>query len=122
MNLDPGKCGEKGCTLTLDIVACGDGWCGITVDDQGACGAKSMQLSPMPEEPNGFLGRLSLAAGADDYAVQVIWRDPEPGQPAVLYISGNTGPEFMMFRRSFPLEARLARSGDVVCKPEKPLS
>ncbi len=35
---------EAGGPLTLDIVACGDGWCGIKVEANDACGGTALKI------------------------------------------------------------------------------
>jgi hypothetical protein len=122
MSADKSRCGPEGCTLTLDIVACADGWCGIDVTKEKTCGGKALQLSPMKEERLGFTGKLTLAEGTQAYVVETVLRESERGQPPQLHFVGDTGPELMMFRRSFPFQAQLARTGDAVCKLDKPVS
>jgi hypothetical protein len=122
---DASRCGPDGCRLTLDIVACGSGWCGIEVERGDACGAQAMQLATHKDKArtNTFEGKLSLGAGTQSYVIEanVVPRDAQ--FPERIYIIGDTGSEFMMFRRSFPFHATLARIGDAVCASSaKPVS
>lgn len=122
LSADKSRCGPEGCTLTLDIVPCAGGWCGIDVTKDTTCGGKALQLTPMKDEPLGFNGKLMLAEGTQAYVVEVVYRMGETGQPPKLHFVGDTGPELMMFRRSFPFQAQLARTGDAVCRTDKPVS
>lgn len=122
---DASRCGPDGCRLTLDIVACGSGWCGIEVERGDACGAEAMQLATHKDKArtNTFEGKLSLGAGTQSYVIEanVVPRDAK--FPERIYIIGDTGSEFMMFRRSFPFHATLAKIGDAVCASSaKPVS
>lgn len=120
-----GDCGSGPCTLTYDVVACGADWCGIAVGKDDACGAVAMKLSAGgdPARPNAFKGNLELAKGSDAYVVEAWWRaTPEEGGKPYLSLIGDTGPELMMFRRSFPFSAELGRAGDAKCALEKPTS
>jgi len=121
---DASRCGPEGCNLVLDIVACGTGWCGIEVTRAKACGAEAMQLAVHsdPKRIGAFEGKLSLGQETQSYVIEATYEAAENGQPARLYLIGDTGPEFMMVRRSFPFHATLARVGDAVCKSEKPVS
>ncbi len=120
-----GDCGSGPCTLTYDVVACGADWCGIAVGKDDVCGAVAMKLASAgdPDRPNSFKGNLELAKGSDAYVVEAWWRAPLEGEDKpYLSMVGDTGPELIMFRRSFPFSAELARSGDAKCTLEKPMS
>lgn len=121
---DPERCGRAGCTLVLDIVACAGGWCGIEVDQKNACGAEALQLKTHRDAKRtaAFEGKLSLGKETQTYVVEAWLNDREEGQPARLQFIGDTGPELMLFRRSFPFHATLAKVGEAVCKTEKPVS
>ena len=51
--------------ITFDIVACGDGWCGVRVEGGDKCGATGLKLNAGVVEENNaqFQGTLSLAPG-----------------------------------------------------------
>lgn len=123
------SCNGPGCTLVYDIVACPSGWCGIVVADDKTCGAIGLRIAAdrKLDVRNAFTGKLELAKGADAYVVQVWYSSPgatageDEGKPRLSFI-GDTGPELMMFRRSFPFQAELARIGDAACTPEKATS
>ena len=121
---DASRCGPDGCKLVLDIVACGAGWCGIEVDRQNTCAGEALQLAVHrdPKREAAFEGRFSLGKDTQGYVVEATFEAPEEGRPARLYLVGDTGPEFMMFRRSFPFHAALTRTGDPVCETDKPVS
>jgi hypothetical protein len=118
-----GDCGDDGCNLTYDIVACKDGWCGIRVTDGKTCGAVGLHLAvnTSPQPGAGFKGKLELAKGSAPYTVGAWYDASEDGGPH-LHFLGDTGPELILMRRSFPFEADLARTGDPVCKLDKATS
>ena len=117
-------CSDSGCKLTYDIVACKEGWCGISVQADNSCGAKALHLSANPQQDGGpmFQGRLEIAKGAAPYAVGT-WPSVDKDTGAVsLHLIGNTGAELLLFRRSYPFDATLTRSGDAVCTLDKTTS
>ena len=77
--LDPAKvCGAKGCELTLDIVRCGDNWCGIRLEKADACGGVALNLKPHhvtdPKVTPVFDGTLQLADGTHPYVIEAVLR------------------------------------------------
>ena len=104
-------------TLTLDIVACGAGWCGIKVETGDKCGGTALKLSSGVVKENGtrFEGTLSLAAGTEPYKVHATIFPPEDGKPLAMELTGDTGGEYNPYRRSFPFESALFRVQDAVC-------
>jgi len=108
---------EAGTQLTLDIVACGDGWCGIRVTGNDTCGGTALKLDGgAPDGDNlMFKGTLELAPGTEPYVVQAYLMPASEGSPLALQIIGDTGGEFRAYRRSFPFEATMARASDAVC-------
>lgn len=123
--LDPAKvCGVKGCELTLDIVRCADKWCGIRVETSNACGGVALSLTPHavtdPEVTPVFDGKLELADGTQPYVIEAVLRAGTDGARTQLTMVGDTGPELMLMRRSFPFRAVMARIGDAECKMDQP--
>jgi hypothetical protein len=119
--------GEEGCGLTLDIVACGASWCGIEVGKDGACGAVALKFDggSLSEAANvgvKFEGTLELARGTEPYVIQAYMRQGDASGPYTLSMTGDTGGEFRMFRRTFPFHATLTRTSEATCKLEKPVS
>ena len=120
---DDGRCGDTGCRLTYDVVACKEGWCGIAVKDDKTCGTAGLHLAVEPAAGDHvFKGRLELAKGAAPYAVQAWYDADKETGVAQLHFVGNTGSELLMFRRSYPFEANLTRTGDAACTLEKATS
>lgn len=120
-------CGEKPCTLTLDLVRCTTGWCGVEVTGaEHRCGATALRLDAGEANPNGptlFKGKLELAQGTEPYVVEAYLVGPSAGEDtAEFQITGDTGGEFRMFRRSFPFNATLVRAGDAQCRPDATVS
>ena len=66
------KCGDKPCSITVDISACASGWCGVMVKDDGECGAAAMTIeaSESKHEALRFKGKLELTAGAAPFVIQ----------------------------------------------------
>ncbi len=113
--------------LTLDIVACGGGWCGIKVGASDACGATALKLDGgAPEDENvNFAGKLELAPGTEPYVVRASIFAPNaetPSAPLTMQITGDTGGEYRAYRRSFPFEAQMARKQDSVCHAPQTVS
>lgn len=105
--------------LILDIVRCGEGWCGIEVTEGARCGRTALRLEaardasgPMPS----FAGRLEVIPEAQPYAVSVTLKDQ--GSAAVLWMLGHTGTALQP-RRVYPLNANFVRLGDPACVEPK---
>jgi hypothetical protein len=122
-------CSGTRCLLTLDIMKCTSGWCGVEVlDGDKRCGETALKLDAGTQAAGNvvpvFKGTLELAKGTEPYVVEVYvvpgGRDGSPDRD--LQIAGDTGGEFRMFRRSFPFNATLARTGEPACKPETSIS
>lgn len=125
-----GSDGGKASTLTYDIVACDTGWCGIAVSDETPCGAIGLRIAPdaTKNSHNAFAGKLELAKGTASYVVEAWYAAPDAEDTASgrsnprLSLIGDTGTELLMMRRSFPLQAELARIGDAQCTLEQATS
>jgi hypothetical protein len=111
--------------LTFDISPCGEGWCGVQVGRNGACGKTAMRVDQAePSEYNKerieFKGRVELASDTQAYVVRVnLFRDQDSLR---ITIRGNTGDEFELFRRNYSFQQLMVRSGDAVCKPDAKVS
>ena len=120
---DTQGCDDGGCALTYDIVACKEGWCGIAVKDDKSCGTVGVRLAADAKEgDSAFKGKLELAKGAAPYAVEAWFGAAKDSNTVQLHFLGDTGPELLMFRRSYPFEANLARAGDATCTLDKATS
>lgn len=127
-------CGGKSCTLTLDIVACDAGWCGIMVPGEAhgdkPCGAVALRVTTSPKDKthSTFTGKIELAKGSAPFVIEAWYRPPgstagEGHDQAHLNMVGDTGGgEMLMMRRSFPFSAELARTGDAQCTLDKATS
>jgi hypothetical protein len=114
---------EGGGKLTLDIVACGAGWCGIKVADNAACGDTALKWAADRRENNAqFEGTLQLAPGTEPYTVHATIFPPEEGKPLAMQITGDTGGQFRAYRRSFPFEAQMARLRDAIAHAPQTVS
>lgn len=115
---------DSSAPLTLDIVACGAGWCGIRVAANDTCAGTALKVSAGTVEENNaqFEGTLELAPGTEPYTVQATIFPPEEGRPLAMQITGDTGGEFRAYRRSFPFEAQMARIRDAVCQAPQTVS
>lgn len=121
---------DAGGPLTLDIVACGTGWCGIKVEAGDKCGGTALKIdagvAPADSDYIQFNGTLQLAAGTEPYVVHTSLFIPGPeaasAAPLMLQITGDTGGEFRAYRRSFPFEAQMARIKDAGCHAPQTVS
>lgn len=119
---------DAGGKLTLDIVRCGEGWCGVKVDTENHCGGTALKVDAgsLDGDYVQFNGTLQLAPKTEPYVVQVSVFPPEvneaPGTPLKLQITGDTGGQFRAYRRSFPFEATLERIQDSVCHAPETVS
>ena len=111
--------------LTLDVSRCGSGWCGVEVASNGSCGATALKIDAGEAEGTDgarYKGELTLAQGAEPYTVQAsLWHADTNGN-LFLDITGDTGGEFRLFRRTFPFHTSLVRTGAPLCLPEKAVS
>ena len=116
--------GDNSGPLTLDIVACGQSWCGIRVAANDACGGTALKLNGGAVEENTarFEGTLELAPGTEPYTVQASVFPPEEGKAPEMQLVGDTGGQFRAYRRSFPFEAALVRLKDAVCRTPQTVS
>lgn len=120
-------CGDKRCALVVDIARCQTGWCGVEViGSEQRCGATALKLDG-GQAGGGtstlFKGKLELAKGSEPYVVEAYLVTMGGDEVRTeLQIVGDTGGEFRMFRRSFPFNATLVRSGDAHCRPESTVS
>lgn len=120
---DEKGCDDDGCRLAYDIVACKDGWCGITLNADNSCGDVGLHLAADTEsDRHVFKGRVELAKRTAPYSVQVWLNSDKDASLPELHLIGATDLKFLLMRRSFPFEARLARSGDAVCALPKTTS
>jgi hypothetical protein len=121
---------DAGGPLTLDIVACGTGWCGVKVEAGDKCGGTALKIDAGIAETGSdyiqYSGTLQLAPNTEPYVVRTSVFQPTPddptGSPLKLQITGDTGGEFRVYRRSFPFEAQMARVKDAVCHAPQTVS
>lgn len=113
--------------LTLDIVACGKGWCGIKVEAGEKCGGTALKVAfgePLgpPSHSLQFDGTFELADGTEPYIVQAWLVPPSEKHPLHLQIAGDTGGPYREYRRSFEFDVQLVRVGDAVCRAPQTVS
>ena len=106
--------------LALDIMPCGTGWCGVEVTDKGTCGREMLRLVSGEAAAEAWRGRLELAAEAQAYAVEA--RLGGADNPRTLSLVGHAGRTFVPMRRVLPFRAQFVRSGEPVCRSQKPIS
>jgi hypothetical protein len=118
---------QKAGSLTLDIVACGKGWCGIKVEAGERCGGTALkvafvELLGAPSHSLQFDGTFELAEGTEPYVVQA-WLVPSSEKhPLHLQIAGDTGGAYREYRRSFEFDAVLSRVADAICRAPQTVS
>jgi hypothetical protein len=120
-------CDGTSCELTLDIAPCGESWCGVEVGKDNTCGATAFRILKIEEVSSGGLtlsGKLELAQGTEPYVIEAFVEPATDGLTAPrLNMTGDTGGEFRLWRRSFPFHATLARIGEPLCRDsQKPVS
>jgi hypothetical protein len=114
--------------LTLDIVACGNAWCGIKVEAGDKCGGTALKVEyvePLPDNQSDslqFNGSLELAPGTEPYVVQAWMTPPQDNAGLSLQLTGDTGGEYRAYRRSFPFEAQMVRTQDAICHAPQTVS
>jgi hypothetical protein len=103
--------------LVLDIARCATGWCGVEVTGGTACGRTVLRIEAQEQKADAvrFSGRLERADGAQPYTVAAsLFRKDAAVRLSIL---GNTGDQFELWRRTFPLSELLVRTGDWECRP-----
>ena len=80
-------------------------------------------LRLLPDEPpaGAWRGRLELAVEAQAYAVDARLGGALDNPPMLLLV-GHAGSVFLPMRRLMPFLAHFVRSGDPVCRSQKPIS
>src|SRR5262245_1905620 len=59
-------------SLTLDLLRCGDGWCGVEVTKSGSCGRTILRVANGTGDNEGQLtGRLDRDPQAQPYAIAI---------------------------------------------------
>ena len=107
--------------LVLDITPCGAGWCGVEVTGNATCGREMLRLLPGAAPAGAWRCRLELAAEAQAYAVGARLGGALDNPPTLTLV-GHPGSVFLPMRREMPFRAHFVRSGDPVCRPQKPIS
>lgn len=120
----PGRWVARPSGGTFDIVRCGEGWCGIRVKDDMACGDVALRLRAITAQPQfqRLQGTFDRRAGGDTHAVHGnFYRHVASG---VLTISmvGSPGTELQLWRRTFPYSGTWARISDATCTTQDKLS
>jgi hypothetical protein len=103
--------------LTLDIARCADGFCGMAVDDSGACGGRVLTFAgPAPVlMGTEASGRLQLPGTRTPLDARVaLAAQPQGAAPALDIVAVEPGGGGFM-RRVFPFQARLVRIGTASC-------
>lgn len=120
-------CGDVGCQPAYDLVPCGTGWCGIEVKADKSCGRTVLRLDAGASAQVGidFSGSFERAAATQPYTVKArLYAQPRGTTPVrlMLFVQGSTDGNFQPFRRTYPMQMLLTRSGDAVCRGEPKVS
>jgi len=110
-------------SLTLDLLRCGDGWCGVEVTKSGSCGRTILRVANGTGDNEGQLtGRLDRDPQAQPYAIAINLYRRNPNEPGTMMISGHsrsdTVTEFRPWRRVYPYMVSFTRVGDPACTPK----
>jgi len=126
---DPKRsCVGEGCRLTLDIMPCGEAWCGVEVKDGKQCGRTALRLvAGLPSRAGAeFSGRYEKSDGSEPYVVNARLslhsQKDLPNGELLLSVWGHTGGTFQAFRRIYPLRLVLRREGEPACRGEPNVS
>jgi len=108
--------------MTFDISRCGDGWCGVEVKTGSTCGKTMLRLDQgeLRERFVKFTGRVETAPGTQPYVIRAHLSRHDGAFQINMF--GNTGDELQLWRRSFPFNQLMVRSGDAVCQPDPKVS
>jgi hypothetical protein len=120
-------CGDAGCQLAYDVVPCATGWCGIEVKADKTCGRTALRLDAGASAQVGidFSGSFAEAAATQPYIVKAhLYAQPRGVTPVrlMLFVQGSTDSNFQPFRRTYPMQMLLTRSGDAICRGETKVS
>jgi len=106
--------------LTLDLLRCDDGWCGIEVTAGGSCGRTILRAAKDPDNDNGQLtGRVELEVQNPPYTIAMHLFRRNPNDPETLVIHGETHgrtSQFGWVRRIYPYTAEFVRVGATTCR------
>jgi hypothetical protein len=103
--------------LTLDIARCSEGFCGMFVDDSGACGGRVLTFARLAPAIFGTeaSGRLQLPGTRMPLDARVaLAAQPQGATPGLDIVAIEPGGGSFI-RRVFPFEAHLVRVGTASC-------
>jgi hypothetical protein len=121
-------CNGVDCRLTYDLAPCGEVWCGVEVKDDQSCGRVAFRLNPGSAKNSRveFFGSYQRTEATAAYKVRAsLYYRPGQESPArqlLLSVFGSTDGDFQPFRRSYPLQMLLSRSGDALCRAQPKVS
>lgn len=115
--------------VTFDISRCGEGWCGVAVTENAACGGTMLRVGlakrkgfRQVDKRVIFEGQLERAERTAPYGVElVLSRNGENGSLSLL-VSGHSGGVFAPMRRTYDYDLLLSRAGDASCRPDSKVS
>lgn len=120
----PGRWTSRATGQTIDLVRCGEGWCGIRIGDGGRCADLAMRLTAgdVPPQAIRLEGSFDRRPGTDRHAVQgSLFRIRESGERVIVMI-GEPGARLQLMRRVFPYSDRWTRTGEASCTTEAKVS
>jgi hypothetical protein len=126
--LGASDCDGAPCRPAYDLAPCGDVWCGVEVKDDQSCGRVAFRLNPGTAKQSlaEFLGSYQRSEGTAAYKVRATlhYRSDKESAARQLMLSvfGSTDGDFQPFRRSYPLQMLLSRSGDALCRAQPKVS
>jgi hypothetical protein len=102
--------------LLVDVVPCGDVFCGRLVGKGNRCLGQILKLKPVEDDPLVLSGELDLAENYGSYTVYAIIRGKEGERPQMKLIGGDR--THSVFSRSMPVDVLLTRVGEAACQPQ----
>lgn len=117
-------CNGAACKPLYDIMPCGDGWCGVEVEEDGKCGRTAIRLAVEKSPEMGSFshsGQYFAADGAEPYVIDARLRTLNTGSTILVFI-GHTGGPFQILRRSYLVHMEFDRIGEPACQGEAKMS
>ena len=108
----------------LDIVKCGEDWCGVKINADQSCGAIALRLSHVAKAGTIVMlnGRLDLQPEIEPYEVSISFDNANNANPTQIQMLGDPNEAPSLMTRTIRFYDLLARSGEAQCKAESKTS
>ncbi len=104
--------------FVLDIVKCGETWCGVKINADQSCGEVALRLRHVAKAGATVMlvGRLDLQPEIEPYEVSVTFDNANNANPTEVQMLGDPNVTPSLLTRTIQFYDLLARSGDAQCK------